>query len=518
MQQSFRSSFISPDPEPAAQAGTGPTRAEDALLSPEGSPYPDQALLSPEGYPEIRPPDSRQTGRAQSLPSCFSRDSDSQYTRSSSTAYDPTDTRSASLGVTPVAPPTRSLSLSTWEDISEWPHDGLASTTSDTESDCKSPVAIPPIAPEGVLRKSLLGVWCAGLTQTGLYPDKPDHVNQDRFEVHMGLGAGSFKEGSYPAGCHLFAVLDGHGPYGHEVAEHVIHHLPADVAKTLVRHHQDSEDGSSGSSGSGRIGKEMQDSVESLLYRAYTKVDEGLAREAIDGRFSGTTAVCAWLAGETLHVANTGDSRAVLGRRQGGVLRAVDLTVDQTPFRVDERERVEKSGARILTSGEIHGQVRYASPEDYTADDPPRCYLPGHPFPGTAFTRSIGDQVAAGIGVIAEPEVSEHTIEEGDEFLIVASDGIWEFITSQEACEIVAACDDPYQAATKLIESAWEAWFTEDVRADDITVIVVMLNAGVIKKGQASSPKPPGLGKGGGRHRRSFDGRARPNSDPRLSL
>ena len=47
-------------------------------------------------------------------------------------------------------------------------------------------------------------------------------------------------------------------------------------------------------------------------------------------------------------VANTGDSRAVLGRSIEGGIEAVELSRDQTPFRDDERARLLESGARIL--------------------------------------------------------------------------------------------------------------------------------------------------------------------------
>jgi serine/threonine protein phosphatase PrpC len=47
-------------------------------------------------------------------------------------------------------------------------------------------------------------------------------------------------------------------------------------------------------------------------------------------------------------------------------------------------------------------------------------------------SRSFGDRVAASVGVIAEPEIMEYKFQEDDKFIIVASDGVWEFIESQE--------------------------------------------------------------------------------------
>jgi serine/threonine protein phosphatase PrpC len=47
-------------------------------------------------------------------------------------------------------------------------------------------------------------------------------------------------------------------------------------------------------------------------------------------------------------------------------------------------------------------------------------------------TRSFGDEVAASVGVLAEPEIMECFISQNDKFLVLASDGIWEFIESEE--------------------------------------------------------------------------------------
>ena len=63
--------------------------------------------------------------------------------------------------------------------------------------------------------------------------------------------------------------------------------------------------------------------------------------------------------------------------------------------------------------------------------DPPRVWEPETQQPGCAFTRSIGDSVGEGVGVISEPEITLHALREEDAFLVVASDGIWEFMTNQ---------------------------------------------------------------------------------------
>jgi serine/threonine protein phosphatase PrpC len=52
--------------------------------------------------------------------------------------------------------------------------------------------------------------------------------------------------------------------------------------------------------------------------------------------------------------------------------------------------------------------------------------------PGLAMTRSMGDKVGAHAGVIAEPEIMEFTITADDRFIVVASDGVWEYLSNED--------------------------------------------------------------------------------------
>ena len=78
-------------------------------------------------------------------------------------------------------------------------------------------------------------------------------------------------------------------------------------------------------------------------------------RADFDDSMSGTTAICVLLRGRSLLVANVGDSRAVLAERVDGGVVARDLSLDQTPYREDERDRVKARGARVATLDQIEG-------------------------------------------------------------------------------------------------------------------------------------------------------------------
>lgn len=100
--------------------------------------------------------------------------------------------------------------------------------------------------------------------------------------------------------------------------------------------------------------------------------------------------------------------------------------------------------------------------------------------------RSIGDHAVKNVGVIAEPVVTMHEIGEEDEFIILATDGVWEFIDNQDAVQIVSEHllenkpEGRIKCATAaceaLIKVAMEKWHEhEGDYRDDITAIVVSL-------------------------------------------
>ena len=104
---------------------------------------------------------------------------------------------------------------------------------------------------------------------------------------------------------------------------------------------------------------------------------------------------------------------------------------------------------------------------------------------GLAMSRSLGDYAVKAVGVVAEPEIMTYDVEDNNKFMILASDGVWEFISSQEAVDMVhnvLSSDNEravgesatYNACQVLIEEAQRRWEEEegDYR-DDITAIIV---------------------------------------------
>ncbi|KAF8060315.1 protein phosphatase 2C [Scenedesmus sp. PABB004] len=299
----------------------------------------------------------------------------------------------------------------------------------------------------------------AYVSQRGYYPDSPDKPNQDSFCVHTSFNGDPEQ--------HLFGVFDGHGDAGTLSSQFARDKVPLNL---LASAH-------------------FNTNPALAFHQAMVATNLQCHRSDFDDSMSGTTAIAVLIRGRSLLVANVGDSRAVLGERvppghgggggAGGFI-ARDLSIDQTPYRRDECERVKAAGARVLTLDQIEG-LKDPSLEAWTTEeeddgDPPRLWFPNGMYPGTAFTRSIGDAAAERIGVFAEPELEFRHLGPADTFLVIASDGVFEFISSQRVVDMVSKFDDPHEACLSVVAESYRLWLQYETRTDDITMIMLQLS------------------------------------------
>ncbi|XP_057759820.1 protein phosphatase 2C and cyclic nucleotide-binding/kinase domain-containing protein isoform X1 [Arachis stenosperma] len=289
------------------------------------------------------------------------------------------------------------------------------------------------------------------LSQRGYYPDALDKANQDSFCIHTPFGSSPND--------HFFGVFDGHGEFGAQCSQFVKQKLCENLLRSA---------------------KFQNDAVEAC-HGAFLATNLQLHNDVLDDSMSGTTAITVLVRGRTIIVANSGDSRAVIGERRGKDLVAVDLSLDQTPFRADELERVKMCGARVLTLDQIEGlkdpEVQCWGNEEGDDDgDPPRLWVPNGMYPGTAFTRSIGDSIAETIGVVANPEIVVFELTKDHPFFVLASDGVFEFISSQTVVDMVAKFKDPRDACAAIVAESYRLWLQYETRTDDITIIIVHIN------------------------------------------
>ncbi|THU68578.1 hypothetical protein C4D60_Mb08t05360 [Musa balbisiana] len=280
----------------------------------------------------------------------------------------------------------------------------------------------------------------SSLTQRGYYPGSPDRANQDSFCVKTHFQGNP--------DLHFFGVFDGHGDFGAECAAFVRDKLTAVL------------------SADPRLWENPAEAYDS----AFAATNLALHDSEIDDSMSGTTAITVLVRGDTLFVANVGDSRAVAGVRDWDRVVAEDLSSDHTPLREDECERVSLCGARVLTVNQLERQGDVESDDGY---DPPRLWVQNRRYPGSMFTRSVGDLVAESIGVVAVPEIKVVKITDNHSFFVIASDGVFQFLSSQAVVDMVSSFVDPRDACSKIVAESYKVWLDSDSRTDDITIIIV---------------------------------------------
>ncbi|KAL6851718.1 hypothetical protein ACP4OV_020282 [Aristida adscensionis] len=219
----------------------------------------------------------------------------------------------------------------------------------------------------------------------------------------LGVDAGALR---LPA--HLFGVFDGHG--GAEVANYCRERLGVLMGQELRRLGKDLGD---------MAEVDMKEHWDELFSKCFQRIDDevsGRASRLINGveesrpvapENVGSTAVVAVVCSSHVVVANCGDSRVVLCRGK----EPVPLSIDHKPDRKDERARIEAKGGKVIQWN-------------------------GYRVSGIlAMSRSIGDRYLKPF-IIPKPEVTVVPRARDDDCLILASDGLWDVISNEEACKV----------------------------------------------------------------------------------
>ncbi|KAF3776760.1 putative protein phosphatase 2C 33 [Nymphaea thermarum] len=300
-------------------------------------------------------------------------------------------------------------------------------------------------------------------------------------------------------------VFDGHGPFGHLVAKRVRDSLPFKLSA-----HWQVNIGNDDSlcDGINRAGSVTSDETSSLcmdeeprlstdlsemeklpdifmtlkesFLKAFKVMDKELKLHSdIDCFCSGTTAVTLVKQGQDLVIGNVGDSRAVLGtRNEDDSLTAVQLTVDLKPNLPREEERIRRCKGRVFA---LHDEPEVA-----------RVWLPYSDSPGLAMARAFGDFCLKDFGLISVPEVFYRRLTERDEFVVLATDGIWDVLSNKEVVDIVASAPARSSAARSLVESAVRAWRLKypTSKVDDCAVVCLFLKSNS-KVEEDTKPREP---------------------------
>ncbi|TYJ19260.1 hypothetical protein E1A91_A09G180600v1 [Gossypium mustelinum] len=269
-------------------------------------------------------------------------------------------------------------------------------------------------------------------------------------------------------------VFDGHGPLGHKVSRHVRDTLPfklSSIIKTSQPNGCTENDAAAsagqsyGKNDSNGVNEDRFSSWEASLIRAFKESDEELnSGLSFNSYNSGSTAVTIVKQDEHLIISNLGDSRAILCTRGNkNRLIPIQLTVDLKPRLPDEAERIEKCGGRVFAMDEEPHVLRVWAPDQDS--------------PGLAMTRAFGDFCLKDYGLSSIPEVSYRRLTNNDEFVVLATDGVWDVLTNKEVITIVASVKKQSTAAKVLVYYAVQAWKSRypGSQVDDCAVICLFL-------------------------------------------
>ncbi|KAM6155710.1 protein phosphatase 1F [Rhynchocyon petersi] len=220
-----------------------------------------------------------------------------------------------------------------------------------------------------------------------------------------------------------FAVFDGHG--GVDAAQFAAVHVHANAA-----HHPG-----------------LPTDPAGALKEAFRQTDDMFLQKAKRERLqSGTTGVCALIAGSTLHIAWLGDSQVILVQ-QGQVVKLME---PHRPERQDERERIEALGGFVshMDCWRVNGTL--------------------------AVSRAIGD-IFQKPYVSGEADTASWELTGSEDYLLLACDGFFDFVSPQEITGLVQSHLARQQGCGLHVAEELVATAREQGSCDNITVLVVFL-------------------------------------------
>uniref|UniRef100_A0A3B4VS75 Protein phosphatase 1L n=1 Tax=Seriola dumerili TaxID=41447 RepID=A0A3B4VS75_SERDU len=246
-----------------------------------------------------------------------------------------------------------------------------------------------------------------------------DHM-EDRFEVLTDI-----VNKSHPS---IFGIFDGHG--GEAAADFAKAHLPEALQKDKEKDEKKEKGGLS---------------YPSILEQQILTLDrEILDKLSATYNEAGTTCLVALLSDKELTVANVGDSRGVLCDKDGN---AIPLSHDHKPYQLKERKRIKKAGGFISFNGSWRVQGILA------------------------MSRSLGDYPLKNLNVvIPDPDIMSFDLNKlQPEFMILASDGLWDTFSNEEAVRFIRErLDEPHFGAKSIVLQSFYRGCP-----DNITVMVV---------------------------------------------
>ncbi|KAJ4838973.1 hypothetical protein Tsubulata_017377 [Turnera subulata] len=241
--------------------------------------------------------------------------------------------------------------------------------------------------------------------------------------------------------CAHFAIYDGHG--GRLAAEYAQKHLHRNVILA-------------------GLPRELLDVkvAKKAILDGFRKTDESILQESASGGWQdGATAVCVWVLGQKVFIANIGDAKAVLARSPAAdglqthtdevsPLKAIVLTREHKAIYPHERARVLKAGGTIGANGRLQGRLEVS--------------------------RAFGDRQFKKVGVSSIPDIHSFDLTDREHFIILGCDGLWGVFGPSDAVEFVQKLLKEGLTATALSRRLVREAVRERRCKDNCTAIVIV--------------------------------------------
>ncbi|MCQ2818781.1 MAG: protein phosphatase 2C domain-containing protein [archaeon] len=295
------------------------------------------------------------------------------------------------------------------------------------------------------------------LSQAGKNEQGKIKTNQDSYLINFKING----KKNY----HMFGVLDGHGLNGHFASS-----LATNFLKNYFTNSAELKEAGSLEN----IYNKLKENDYDLIKTSFKKAEKHLSSNKTDFSFSGTTCVICFFIGKKIICANVGDSRAIMVSQNinTGNYSVKALSRDHKPNIPSEKKRIESKGGLVEP---------YKDDDDGSDVGPHRVWVRNKDglsegYPGLAMSRSIGDLIGSSVGVIPEAEIKEFEINDESKFIIIASDGVWEFMENEKVMNVAKKyyeTNDNAKLCKTLVKQSTKLWEKEDAVIDDITCVSI---------------------------------------------
>ena len=165
--------------------------------------------------------------------------------------------------------------------------------------------------------------------------------------------------------------------------------------------------------------------ISKIFVDGFKKIQNGMKElEHTFFELSGSTVTIALIVNNKVcYIINLGDNIAIIGRKSNMKNQPIQLnSIHDVSENKDEFERIKKNGGEVRSFKDSNIMRIYKKDDQF--------------YPGLTVTRTLGDNFSRDV-ISDEPEVNAHNLEIEDDFIIIGTEPIWQYLSSQEVVDFI---------------------------------------------------------------------------------